>query len=77
VLVRFNVFVPVDLTIDKACLGGRDYTGFEGDPDSFPFSSVNEGKAPKFFFLPSLLGPEEPKEAWTFKTAESWKTTLW
>jgi hypothetical protein len=71
VLVRFSVFVPVDLQIDRTCLGGRDYT-----PNSLTCESDQEDKAPKFFFLPSLLGHEEPKDAWTFKTVDSWKTTL-
>lgn len=30
----------------------------------------------QYFFLPSLLGGGEPPDIWTFKTAESWKTTL-
>lgn len=35
-------------------------------------------QAPKFFFLPSLLGPGDANisEIWTYKTAESWKTTI-
>ena len=72
-LVRFSVFVPVDLTIEKACLGGTDYThlGEESPPYAGP------GESPKFFFLPSLLGKDEPEEAWTFKTVDSWKTTIW
>lgn len=71
ILVRFSVFVPVDLTCDRACLGGKDFTHFNANG----IDSYEDGHA-KFFFIPSLLGPEEPKDAWTFKSVDSWKTTL-
>mgnify|MGYP005847005945 CR=1 FL=1 len=85
-LIRFGVFVPIDLSIDKALLGGKDYAGHEDESvssDKLP-SEVNVGEnigeesplKAKFFFLPSLLGPGEPAEAWTYKNSESWKTTL-
>lgn len=79
VLVKFAIIVPVDVTIDRACIGGKDYAHFTGEySETFPpdSDSPDQDNAPRFFFLPSLLGPEEPHEMWTFKTAESWKTTL-
>jgi len=69
VLIRFNIIVPMDLKIEKAFLGGKNYTD--------TLVTDNEGNTARYFFLPSLLGPEEPVEAWTYKTADSWKTTLW
>jgi hypothetical protein len=87
-LVRFGVFVPIDLDIDKANLGGQefshmlenDYSNGEGH---FSFSESDNHKdsdesAPKarFFFLPSLLGSSEPADIWSYKTTDSWKTTL-
>ena len=43
-----------------------------------PNFSNGSKQAPKFFFLPSLLGPGDANisEIWTYKTAESWKTTI-
>mmetsp|Transcript_9986 Transcript_9986/g.20594 ORF Transcript_9986/g.20594 Transcript_9986/m.20594 type:complete len:1705 (+) Transcript_9986:253-5367(+) len=77
-LIRFGVFVPIDLSIDKACLGGRDYSRYSEQLEYPEVASniVAEAQAPKHFFLPSLLGPGEPSEIWTFKTVESWKTTI-
>jgi len=91
-LIRFGVFVPIDLSIEKAFLGGKDYAGHEDESaDTFPPSedilwdtpttdaTTAAGDSPlqaKFFFLPSLLGPGEPAEAWTYKNSESWKITL-
>ena len=92
-LIRFGVFVPIDLsTIDKAFLGGKDYAGQDDDaaltalPSEVSISetettaaTTTAGDSPlkaKFFFLPSLLGPGEPAEAWTYKNSESWKITL-
>lgn len=63
VMVRFSICVPIDLTIDRACLGGRQYTSYAA-----PHESEQEDKPPQIFFLPGLLGKEEPKDAWTFKT---------
>lgn len=81
-LVRFGVFVPIDLSISKTCLGGRDYSRYCEYPD-YPAvasdSAVEAIQAPKCFFLPSLLGPGDPtniSDIWTFKTVESWKTTI-
>ncbi|EJK49810.1 hypothetical protein THAOC_31278 [Thalassiosira oceanica] len=79
-LVRFGVFVPVDLSI-KTCLGGKDYSHHYEYADCLEFGpSYSSGleQAPKFFFLPSLLGPGDANisEIWTYKTAESWKTTI-
>lgn len=68
-MIRFSICVPVNLNIDRACLGGRDFT-------SQTLSTDHEDKSSQFFFLPGLLGKEEPKDAWTFKTMDSWKTTL-
>jgi len=86
-LIRFGVFVPIDLSIEKALLGGQEYSKMVEDIEKSP--SKNEGPVEeismtneelalkaKFFFLPSLLGPGEPNESWTFKNTESWKTTL-
>ena len=89
-LIRFGVFVPIDLSIEKALLGGKEYARLV---DSIKGSSSKETDLPpedvtveltneelalkaKFFFLPSLLGPGEPSEVWTYKNSESWKTTL-
>jgi GTPase SAR1 family protein len=93
-LIRFGVFVPIDLSIEKAFLGGKEYTrpldSIEADTSVRESSDAGQAtrevsvlaspeetalKA-KFFFLPSLLGPGEPSEAWTYKNAEGWKTTL-
>jgi GTPase SAR1 family protein len=86
-LIRFGVFVPIDLSIEKALLGGKDYAGQEDDAppsevsigDTTKTAPTTAGHSPlqaRFFFLPSLLGPGEPAEAWTYKTSESWKITL-
>ena len=82
-LIRFGVFVPIDLSIDKALFGGKEYQQLvdEANPISTPPCEVeldSEGIShkPKFFFLPSLLGPCEPSEAWTYKSTDAWKTTL-
>ena len=81
-LVRFGVFVPIDLTIDKAFLGGKEYARSLGYDDKPPAEIIElrventTPETPQFFFLPSLLGPGEPAEAWTYKNTDSWKTTL-
>lgn len=93
-LIRFGVFVPIDLSIEKAFLGGKDYAGQETEvsggalPSEVSISDTTTTAATtdagdsdsalqaKFFFLPSLLGPGEPAEAWTYKNSESWKITL-
>ena len=94
-LIRFGVFVPIDLSIDKALLGGKEYAklvdSIKVSSDSSPRQSSqavpsNEVSVEptteelalkaKFFFLPSLLGPGEPAEVWTYKNTEFWKTTL-
>jgi hypothetical protein len=87
-LTRFGVFVPIDLGIEKAFLGGKEYAR--------PSSSISDGSdtttpgeivvdqtssddyphRAMYFFLPSLLGPGEPAEAWTYKSTDSWKATL-
>lgn len=81
-LVRFGVFVPIDLST-KTTLGGKDYSRYHDYPDYYPStvpnSATEEPQTPKFFFLPSLLGPggdQNISDIWTFKTAESWKTTI-
>jgi hypothetical protein len=87
-LIRFGVFVPIDLSIDKANLGGRKYgrirctdecclggnSGCGHASQKINLSKTDE--ISRFFFLPSLLGPGEPAEVWTYKTSDSWKTTL-
>lgn len=96
-LIRFGVFVPIDLSIDKVLFGGREYQELvndmmqkigDDDPcgestsDSYvvdvggPADSERDAMNAKFFFLPSLLGPGEPTDAWTYKSIDSWKTTL-
>uniref|UniRef100_A0A6V2IF37 Serine protease n=2 Tax=Ditylum brightwellii TaxID=49249 RepID=A0A6V2IF37_9STRA len=87
-LIRFGVFVPIDLSIDKANLGGREYGRIrctdecclgENSGCGHASQKINLSKTdemPRFFFLPSLLGPGEPTEVWTYKTSDSWKTTL-
>ena len=79
-LTRFGVFVPIDLSIKKAFLGGKEYSRAVEDGDK-PLDleiEVDNDPAPEshYFFLPSLLGPGEPAEAWTYKNTDSWKTTL-
>jgi GTPase SAR1 family protein len=88
-LIRFGVFVPIDLSIDKALFGGKEYHQLveesmnrdvltESHSSSAPFilNPEENVKKAEFFFLPSLLGPNEPSEAWSYKTTDSWKTTL-
>ena len=79
-LVRFGVFVPIDLSIDKALFGGKEYHHLGKDESSIPDSvradtSEMESSA-EFFFLPSLLGPCEPSDAWSYKSADAWKTVI-
>ena len=62
-LIRFGVFVPINLSIEKAVFGGTEYQQ-SGRADSISF------------LLPCLLGPCEPSEVWTYKTSVSWKATL-
>lgn len=79
-LIRFGVFVPIDLSIEKAFLGGKEYarrlTNEEEMPDEITIGQSNSILKATFFFLPSLLGPGEPTEAWTYKNTDSWKATL-
>jgi GTPase SAR1 family protein len=79
-LIRFGVFVPIDLSIDKALLGGKQYaivTSAEENDSPTVIDMKHESESQSsFFFLPSLLGPGEPAEAWTFKNTDSWKITL-
>jgi hypothetical protein len=79
-LVRFGVFVPIDISICRH-LGGTDYNRYCKSID-YQAVALDDASdpllAPKFFFLPSLLGPGDPNpsDIWTFKTIESWKTTI-
>ena len=77
-LIRFGVFVPIDLDIDKAYLGGKEYSRSNVLQENKEITLTREESADSasFFFLPSLLGPGEPGEAWTYKSSDSWKTTL-
>ncbi len=79
-LIRFGVFVPIDLGIEKAFLGGKEYARRLSDtddrPDEITIGQSNSILKATFFFLPSLLGPGEPAEAWTYKNTDSWKATL-
>jgi hypothetical protein len=77
-LVRFGVFVPIDVSICRY-LGGKDcYNEVSGNQADPPINAVGAAHSPKYFFLPSLLGPGDPNvsDIWTFKTVESWKTTI-
>jgi GTPase SAR1 family protein/S1-C subfamily serine protease len=83
-LVRFRVFIPIDLGIEKAFLGGKEYSLQSLDESQTPDVITIGGSASDdkdsflstYFFLPSLLGPGEPTEAWTYKSTDSWKATL-
>ena len=83
-LTRFGVFVPIDLGIEKAFLGGKEYSHHGPAPEesmrpseiSFNQATVDTPLRAMYFFLPSLLGPGEPAEAWTYKSTDSWKATL-
>lgn len=89
--VRFGIFVPIDLSIEKKFLGGTQYNdtlptasadtlpmanGEAGNVDDDRDVCHGENKRSRFFFLPSLLGPGEPTEVWSYKCGESWKTTI-
>ncbi|KAG7343390.1 Miro domain containing protein [Nitzschia inconspicua] len=80
-LIRFGVFVPIDLGMEKAILGGVEYSR-RASNDKGPSETIttsgesNETLQATYFFLPSLLGPGEPAEAWTYKSTDSWKATL-
>lgn len=82
-LIRFGVFVPIDLGIEKAFLGGVDFsTRASGETQTPEVITIGEDSASSsqfqatYFFLPSLLGPGEPAEAWTYKSTDAWKATL-
>lgn len=88
-LIRFGVFVPIDLSIEKALFGGKEYQQhvedmhsnltekFEEPPAVVKVEdSISSALKAEFFFLPSLLGPCEPSDAWTYKSTDSWKTTI-
>uniref|UniRef100_A0A7S4J5Y0 Roc domain-containing protein n=1 Tax=Odontella aurita TaxID=265563 RepID=A0A7S4J5Y0_9STRA len=69
-LVHFSIFVPIYLNIDKALLGGTDFsTSCNGDHSG--------GEAQRFFFLPSQLSPWNPEDkVWTYKSNDPWKTCI-
>uniref|UniRef100_A0A7S1CU18 Uncharacterized protein n=1 Tax=Skeletonema marinoi TaxID=267567 RepID=A0A7S1CU18_9STRA len=74
-LIKFGVFVPIDLSVEKAYLGGRDFS--ISDITSHPKEIlINAVQSPKYFFLPSLLGPGEPSDIWTYKTSDAWKVVI-
>jgi len=76
-LTKFGVFVPIDLGIEKAFLGGKEYARQIGVGDEIVVNQTSDTlESGKFFFLPSLLGPGEASEAWTYKSSDSWKGTL-
>jgi hypothetical protein len=72
-LTRFNVLVPIDLSVEKAQFAGEEL-GAEFCANS------QEGygaTGSKFFFLPSLLGPSAPPEQiWTHKCSVAYKTAV-
>lgn len=77
-LVRFGVFVPIDVSICRY-LGGKDCCNELFDKQAFaPVNKQGKTQSPKHFFLPSLLGPGDPNvsDIWTYKTIESWKTNI-
>ena len=76
-LTKFGVFVPIDLGIEKAFLGGREYSQRNLNfNDTTPSEIIIGSQNSSYFFLPSLLGPGEPAEAWGYKSTDSWKVTL-
>lgn len=89
-LIRFRVFIPIDLGIERAFLGGTEYARKTLDTSLSQTSALNtldyrsssevqdisKTLRSTYFFLPSLLGPGEPTEAWTYKSTDSWKATL-
>jgi len=77
-LVRFGVFVPIDLTIEKAILGGKEYAQ-NTNTNTLPViiqTGVETENTPKCFFLAKFAWGGEPAEAWTYKNTDSWKTTI-
>eukprot|EP00986_Skeletonema_menzelii_P005328 scaffold1919_cov158-Skeletonema_menzelii.AAC.3 len=74
-LIKFGVFVPIDLNVKKAYLGGRDYSNSDINSHSNEIV-LTAVQSPKYFFLPSLLGPGEPNDIWTYKTSDSWKVVI-
>ncbi|VEU35608.1 unnamed protein product [Pseudo-nitzschia multistriata] len=89
-LVRFRVFIPIDLGIEKAILGRIDYSqksnkAAQTTPEAITRGAISSpgNQSAKdvwqstYFFLPSLLGPGEPtEETWTYKSSDSWIATL-
>lgn len=89
-LVRFRVFIPIDLGIERAFLGGQEYSrnSLDVPPQQTPevtqlkhiyrtgVQNKTDSLQSTYFFLPSLLGPGEPSDAWTYKSTDSWKATL-
>ena len=79
-LVRFGVFVPIDLSIDKALFGGKEYQQCEKVESSLPDAITADisgvESSADFFFLPSLLGACEPSDTWSYKSADAWKTVV-
>jgi len=81
-LVRFGVFVPIDLNIEKVSFGGEDYglcdkqsSRRESSFDTVDLETLD--KVPRFFFLPCLLSDVTPEHLmWTYKTEECWKVTV-
>lgn len=75
-LVRFGIFVPIDLTITRALFGGRDFSNATVRVGEEEQSIQERAANSRFYFLPSLLGSTEPDDIWTFKTTDAWKSTL-
>jgi GTPase SAR1 family protein len=78
-LTRFRVFVPIDLTIEKTQFGGTIYSLIENESAGVKEATDKPGgNIARFFFLPSLLGSEEPGDhIWTYRTsnADGWMRT--
>jgi len=70
-LIQFKVFVPINLHIDIE-FGGKGL-----QLDSLLADSTYDFPNPRFFFLPSLLGQNEPSgNIWDYKNNETRKETV-
>eukprot|EP00536_Pseudo-nitzschia_multiseries_P002966 jgi/Psemu1/184845/e_gw1.42.140.1 len=73
-LLRFRIFIPIDLGIDKAVLGGIEYS--QKMSDIIPHQNA-EMEYSTYFFLPSLLGElKDMTGAWSYRTVDAYKATL-
>jgi len=89
-LVRFRIFIPIDLGIEKVFLGGIEHSQKTIDKEPQQTAETKSFDDVRFsgaknridifkstnFFLPSLLLPGELTEAWTYMTKKSYTTTV-